>query len=201
MTSKTAKWSVINTQFLTMVPTMSLGKVPFYLQVPKEKYSLPVLHGTSLKILQASPQGCTLKHVIFGNTFLGNPENPTDILRALGIYYWERGLPCECPIPTPQTGITYLRRQFLSRKLARSEMFNISCITNRMRNALRWAFSAGNQKGEQRGDAGAEDHTQVQLHHCRSSPKGALPFLLADPPLASEERAPMPVTSDFSNIR
>lgn len=47
--------------------------------------------------------------------------------------------------------------------------------------------SAVNQKDEQQGDTGEEDHTVVQMHHCHSSLKGALPFLLADPPLASEE--------------
>lgn len=46
---------------------------------------------------------------------------------------------------------------------------------------------AVSQQGEQQGDTGAEDHALRWLHHCWSSLKGALPFLLADPPLASEE--------------
>lgn len=69
------------------------------------------------------------------------------LLRALEIYYWECSLPSEYSIPVPQTCIIYLWfkinlpvRQFLSRKLDRTEMFNISYITNRIGNALCWVL-------------------------------------------------------------
>lgn len=58
--------------------------------------------------------------------------------------------------------------------------------------------SAVNQKSWQQGDTAEED--QAPDHHCSSSLKGALPFLLADPPLASAESAPTPGTSDFSDF-
>lgn len=102
------------------------------------------------KSYRLPPRGATLNHVICVNAFLWKPGNPRDflfgLLRALEIYYWEHSLPCEYPIPTPQTCTAYLRfkinppvRQSLSRKLDRSELYNISYITSRIRNALCWA--------------------------------------------------------------
>jgi len=52
-----------------------------------------------------------------------------------------------------------------------------------MGSALRWAVLCSYPAA----GPGDEDHAPVRMRYCRPSLPGALPCLLADPPLASEE--------------
>lgn len=94
-------------------------------------------------------RGATFNHVIFVNTFLWNPENPRDLLFGLqgrrkfiignvAVHVNTLHLHHRHVLHIYGLKSICLVRPFLSRKLDRSEMFNISYMTNRTRSASLW---------------------------------------------------------------
>lgn len=101
-------------------------------------------------------------------------------------------------INTYTTGIYYL---LISRRLSRSEIFNVCYFVILLKDQKCTGLGTALQLIRRAGSKGTrQKRTRHQVHHCSSLLKGALPFLLADPPLASAESAPTPGTSDFSDF-
>lgn len=162
------------------------------------KDCLLVLCGASLKYLTGfQPEGPPSIMLFLSTRFYETQEIQgtccSDFLRAREIYYWECSCPREYPTPTPQTCVTYL---WLKNQSALWGHFFLGSLTEVRRLILViW------QTGPEVPRSGRGPHT-VQTHRCvHHCKEHSLPFLLADPPLASEDWAPMPVTSDISNLQ
>lgn len=74
MTYKTGKWSVINTQCLTIAPPIIIESA-----IASKGLSPSSVWGFLEISYRLPARGATLNHVIFVNTFLWNPGNPRDL--------------------------------------------------------------------------------------------------------------------------